>query len=943
MTVFPPNFYALTRNPGGPKGKIVYSYLLGSLMDFSRLVASIRLKLPIQNPLHSYVHNNILQMFEDKDFHHAVKEAGKLYRARAYWPEYKYIERFEKGKITEQDLLAAIDHYAGSYEKKDLSQKLNLSEKEFYYHLMFTDLNLGDKAQEGLKDAHLWSLCLNEVQGQNLILSRSITKWRGKEYWESYYNEFFAESIHPYIIRLISSYVDQGQSYWGNPFHYKGFWSFFLYDVEALSPFSNDWQKILVKKVKKYQTTSSEDVIQEELKAMGIPEEAWEEFLLDILFDLKGWSGMVNKLESEPWQAPVVAPKINLVDYMAALVLLESSIDTFYEERFSVDLSLIHGRKEQLELHSYQLALALYQITKSFKLPERWMQRYTAPELLQIIDEVEMSLHTDKVRLWHEAYEHHYHREAIEAIALHDKSHTPQDKNFDTQILFCIDDREESIRRHLEEIDAKVRTYGVVGFFGIDMKFASYRNERLIAQCPPVVTPSRIVKEIVKEDTKFNRVNLKRAGGDLNLYYNTRTLFRGFVSSLVLGFLSIFPMISQVFFPKFSVRFRKKLSHLMNPEPKTEIILDKVGESQGYSFVERAGIVASILKMCGMTNDLSSLVIVLAHGSASSNNPFKQSYGCGACGGNAGIPNSRAFVKMANDPLVRQELKHHNIIIPEDTFFISGYHDTCTDEVNFYNLHLLPEKYKEQFQRVRSNLKEASKRNAYERCQRFTSFSKNATTEKALKHVEERAIDIAQPRPEYGHCTNALAIVAKRDLTHCLFLNRRAFLLTYDWETDLDGSVLAQVVLGGVPVAVNINMDYYFSCVDNENFGCGSKLPLNMTSLLGVMTGAHSDLRIGMARQMVEIHEPIRNMTIIEAPLAKVKSLFEGHERLRKLLYHHWMRLVVKDPLTNEWWMFGVDKFEPIRFDRKTMKIYANSMDLLHQTHSEEDFAEIGS
>jgi uncharacterized protein YbcC (UPF0753/DUF2309 family) len=349
------------------------------------------------------------------------------------------------------------------------------------------------------------------------------------------------------------------------------------------------------------------------------------------------------------------------------------------------------------------------------------------------------------------------------------------------------------------------------------------------------------------------------------------------------------------------------------------------------------------LRMCGFKPPFSSLVVLIGHGSSSTNNPFKQAYGCGACGGNAGIPNSRAFAKMANDPDVRAELRKVGLDITDETYFVSGFHDTCTDEVHFFDIHKIPDSHKLKFQKIGNSLEEACKRNAFERVQKFSSTDAKETPEKALKHVRERAEDLAQPRPEYGHSTNALSVVGRRDLTRGLFLNRRSFLLTYDWETDPSGKVLRDVVLGGVPVCVNISMDYYFSSVDNDNYGCGSKLPLNLTSLLGVMTGSQSDLRIGLARQMVEIHEPIRNMVVIEAPLETVRTLFDSHPRLKNILYHHWLRLVVCDPVQNQWFIFSGRDFKKIEIDNTHLKHFSSSVDVINKTHSEEDFAEIDS
>lgn len=913
-------------------------------VNFNDLIKVIRQKLPIQNPLHSFVHNNILLMFEGQDFHEALGDAGKLYRANPYWPLHKYILRFQEGKITESDLFAAIESYQDEKNVFPHLELFGLTSKEFFYRLMFSDLAYNDdEVQPNITDTHLWALCQEKMAGQSVVLKRSLTKWRAKDYWEKYHHESVALSTQPYIIRLISSYLDQGQSFWSNPFVNKGFWSFFTFDVLELQGYSEGWQDVLTKKVKGYEGVAPEEIIQQELKRMGIPEAIWETYLLEILFDLKGWAGMVNKLETEPWQATVKAPSMSLVDYLAALLLVESSLDVFHAQENSLDLSLIYGRQEKVELHSFQLSLALYQITQSFKLDARWMHRSSPVELVALIEDMDTAENQHRVRLWHEAFEHHFYRDALSAIIQH--STVPHEKKTPyAQVLFCIDDREESIRRHLEEVDSHMGTYGVVGFFGIDMNFSSLKNQRLIAQCPPVVNPSRIVMEISKVQEHgviFTKLNNLRGGSTLSMYYNSRTLFRGFVSTIILGMVSLVTMFLQVFFPKFAKALGAKINNLWSPTPQTEINLVKSDDAHGYSKEEQAIIVSTILKMCGMENTISPLVIMMGHGSSSRNNPFRQAYGCGACGGNAGIPNSRAFTQMGNDPEVRRILEGKGISIPPGVTFVSGFHDTCTDEMHFFDLESLPLHHKGNFEKARKSLDNAARLNAFERCQRFSSDLAKTSPDEALKHVKERAEDLAQPRPEYGHSSNALAIVAKRDMTKGLYLNRRSFLLTYDWQNDPNGDVLLQVVLGGVPVCVNINMDYFFSCVDNENFGCGSKLPLNMTSLLGVMTGSQGDLRIGLARQMIEIHEPIRNMTIIEAPLALVQKTFDSHPRLRNILYHHWFRLVVLDPQTNTWHIFGQKSFRPLQPDRFNLKHFHSSMDMINGHHAEEDFAEI--
>jgi uncharacterized protein YbcC (UPF0753/DUF2309 family) len=915
-------------------------------LSFGEILKRIRVKLPIQNPLHSFVHNNILMMFEGKEFHEALTDAGELYRAKTYWPIERYKAEYLSGKILEKDIESGIEQYSLHYHDTKSCDRLGIPLKEYYKSLVFSDLIFNDdETQPQITNKVLWDKCANKMSDNVLDISLGEKKYRAKDYWEKYYNESVSSSTHPYIIRIISSFLDQGQSFWANPYEKNGFWNFFCHDIELTKKFGSQWQKNLGQKVVQYKDLSSEQVIEQELTKMNIPRDVWETFILNILFDLKGWAGMVNKLEIEPWQATVKAPNIKLVDYIAALILIESSLDQYHSQLHSTDLAILYGREEVKTLGSFQLTLALYQITESFQLNLSWVDENSAEDLLELVRNIDASEKEHKIRLWHEAYEHQFYREALNAVIYHENKNSKESQTTEAQVLFCIDDREESIRRHLEEVNPSIKTYGVVGFFGIDMKFSSIKNQRLIAQCPPVVVPSRIVKEVSvnpEHSLSFLRRHNFRGGSDLSLYYLSRTLFRGFFSTLFLGVMSIVPMFLQVFFPKQSKKLRESFYHFVSPIPVTEMNIEHTGEGHGYTKLEMANIVKAILDMCGFGNEFAQFVVMAGHGSSSNNNPFKQAYGCGACGGNAGIPNSRAFAKMANDPAVRAHLIDLGVTIPQSTYFVSAFHDTCTDDVSYYELDQIPVSMRADFEKIKKSISTACGLNAFERCQRFSSLDAKSSPEKALKHVRERAEDLAQPRPEYGHSTVALSILGHRDMTKGLFMNRRSFLLTYDWKLDSDGKVLAQIILGGVPVCVNITMDYYFSCVDNENFGCGSKLPLNLTSLLGVMTGSQGDLRIGLARQMVEIHKPIRNMVMIEAPLKRVKSIFDGHPRLRNILYNHWMKLAVYDPEEKNWYLFKENEFKIFHSDRLDMKHFISSLDRINKSRIEDDFSEIG-
>jgi len=80
-------------------------------------------------------------------------------------------------------------------------------------------------------------------------------------------------------------------------------------------------------------------------------------------------------------------------------------------------------------------------------------------------------------------------------IALKKKPVAPSKATPKVQGIFCIDDRECSIRRHLEELDPAIETFGAAGFFGIEFFYKGLKDIYPVAQCPAVMTPKHLVIE----------------------------------------------------------------------------------------------------------------------------------------------------------------------------------------------------------------------------------------------------------------------------------------------------------------------------------------------------------------------------------------------------------------------------------------------------------------
>ena len=546
--------------------------------------------------------------------------------------------------------------------------------------------------------------------------------------------------------------------------------------------------------------------------------------------------------------------------------------------------------------------------------------------------------------IWLQAYERHYREQLFNALVNnHGRGRWPvRETRPEAQLVFCMDDREEGIRRHLEEHQPHIETLGAAGFFGVPIYWRGLDDSTLTPLCPVVVTPSHQLHEIPhagqeQPAARHARRRSQRLRLKDILYQETRrNLLRSMLLILLAAPAALAVLIGKTLAPLTVARLSERLRVSIDRVVPTRVAITSRDDSPatpenpraGFTDEEQAERVLGFLRTIGLQREFAPLVVMMGHGSGSQNNPHLAAYDCGACSGRHGGPNARAFAAMANRPEVRALLQARGCNIPADSWFLGAEHNTCDEHISWYDLEQLPAERAAAFSQLQQDLAVAALGSAHERARRLASAPRNPTRQRALRHIMARASDFSQPRPELGHATNAAALIGRRSVTQGAFLDRRVFLISYDPTQDPEGTVLEAILLAVGPVGAGINLEYYFSTVNNERYGCGTKVTHNVTGLFGVMEGTSSDLRTGLPKQMIEIHEAMRLQVVVEASTAVLTAIYQRQPPLQELISNGWLLLSAIDPGSGAIQVFKPDSgFQPWDGYRTVLPTVSRSSD----------------
>lgn len=679
--------------------------------------------------------------------------------------------------------------------------------------------------------------------------------------WQKALESPFIEVADGLLIKWLSMFLDQGLGHVAMPgAGSQGFYdcvrSILAGSLVTPVPFRR-------RALAHYFPATPEAAIAAHLPFLCPPHELRLAYARESLTTLRGWAGLVATLEQNPRLLPF-ARSITLVDFLAVKFTLERAwIETEDPDAVAPSLRLATAALPQLDDLKFQALRACQETLEEATYAEFLRQFQAKP-----------SSAARRPRI---------------------------------QALFCMDDREGPLREFLEALDPELETFGTAGHFGVDCLYQHPEDAFPKKHCPAPVTPRFLLRE--------QRRGSSRAPGDEHaLAFDDLQPSGSFLYDWMLAHVRSLVATAKLARNIFSPLKGKDLSSIREPATESELHLlrdhTSVGTKlpEGLTVSEMATLVAQQLKLIGVTQ-FGELFVVVGHGSVTTNNPYFATYGCGACSGRSGGVNARAFVEMFNRSDVRALMaQEFQLAIPATSVALAAHHDTTQDVVTVFDAAMIPASHRATYEAFKRSLSKALAQNAERRVGEFRSNRPEA----GLRETIRRAHSLFETRPELGHTNVAFAVVGKRSSSAGLRPSCPAFLQSYDAATDPDASKLAVLLGAVIPVCSGINLDYFFSRMDNLRFGAGSKLPQNIVGHIGVSHGTESDLLVGLPFQMIDQHVPLRLVVLVEQTPTLALAAIQHNLLVRQIVENQWIHYLCFDRTSQQYSVFRDGAMVPL-------------------------------
>ncbi|MGH8628168.1 MAG: putative inorganic carbon transporter subunit DabA, partial [Gammaproteobacteria bacterium] len=467
------------------------------------------------------------------------------------------------------------------------------------------------------------------------------------------------EQVNDHMMKWVMAFVDEGMAGWEMPSRHEGFY----HAWRDLAPRDFSGRFLGIKDFSQRVRALPawpEDAIILSLERLEVPQKRWTEYLSRHLAQLPGWAGYIRWLGENPAYPGQAGHPVDPVQYLTVRLFYEVELtDALCRRKWgipgTVSALVSHWQKDPKE---YQRLIApraavedshteamcrqawrLFRLAQFLELTPVAVRAFSSEDVQTLLGWLDSFPENEHGPVWLEAYEDKYREDLLTQLAAHRGKKAKTEVRPRAQIVFCIDVRSESFRRHVEA-QGPYETHGFAGFFGVAMNHQAFDSKERFPLCPVLLKPAHAVDEAARPEqmkalqgyasgTRWGRL------GDHLFHDLKQNPVASFMLVDLLGFFFSLGLAGKTLAPRLHEFIKARIRKWFHPSVATRIQVDKIGGKEngsgslGFTREEQASMVENGLRAIGLTKNFGRFIVLCGHGSISDNNPYFGALHCG--------------------------------------------------------------------------------------------------------------------------------------------------------------------------------------------------------------------------------------------------------------------------------------------------------------------------
>lgn len=512
-----------------------------------------------QGPLDYFVHHNTLHSFEEYSFFDALTNASSLYGAKTNKSLRWYQSKLSEKRITKTDLETSIyEHFKQVDFSNELISKADFLEDVIFFNTKYCS-DFTSLKKEKFQNEFQWKDV--EVDPKFLPVT---TVWDFIK--EDKVKEILFSAVDSVRLKVLSAYFDKGIAYWQMEDRSLGLLHCFLENCRHKR--TTSWQKHLRKIVDNLYSTDKKDlysIIEDLLLQLEVPDELISSYIFTTLSKVRGWAGLILEMEENPLTNPTNIA-VSFKEFIVVNLIVEAASYLFVKKRAvnnNFEYRLVDGSNKNIEIKNLFSSYVYDKCLIRLGCEESVLSFLSSNCVKKVFLLINQRIIFE---IWHNSYENNLIQKAV--CVLNESSCVNHTKNI--QVVTCIDDREESLRRHYESINENIETFGYVGHFGLNILSKNFHEIYFRPLCPMKSNPKHYVWEDIKDSTKtIETTNIGKL--EHSFFHHSKTPLGGAIFSLLLGPFAVLPLILNVFTPRLSLNLKNMMKDRFNLRPETRL------------------------------------------------------------------------------------------------------------------------------------------------------------------------------------------------------------------------------------------------------------------------------------------------------------------------------------------------------------------------------------